>query len=638
MKTLLTFVILFSAFSIFSQSKKINDEVSFYSDPEIKENCSGEIKFNPLIHQNSDFASMNLFPAFIWPFETNYESGHLVVNYVDDQSGGTIKDYEGKTWAYNGHNGTDISLYHFRDMDRFVKATAAASGVVEEIVFNNNDRNIACSGSNNYILIRHNDGSYAYYYHVMKKSITVKKGEYVNQGDVIGYVGSAGCSTEAHLHFESGRFINGSWVKQDPWNGSFNTAPSLWQSQNIYVGDRGFKAFTMGVFTNSNVGNINAPSETELKEGIYQPNTVSGYEPEIGMWLLAQGINSGKQVKFEFRKPNGTLFISTGFFISSNVQNGRYYWAPNFNPGISETGNWYARVLYDGVEQMRVYFNVQLLTSNRPRLYPAAAKCFRRSLLVQKDTLRVRPVRSNMEYELVNAPSNVTLTNDSILTIGAFTQTFREYTFKVIASMGGSTSLRDTMLYKLIDTTKNIFPGNGIVSLELIGKMEGFWNGSTMVEDTVTVELRAPLTPYNLVDSYKVKLDNKGYGIANFLNASSGIYYYIVVKHRNSIETWSKTTQQFNYGFPLKYDFTTSKTKAYGDNMKFKGGDYCFYSGDTNQDGIVDVSDVSKVENDTEGFIWIYTSADLDGDQSVDASDIAIVENNATIQASLIRP
>ena len=638
MKTLLTLLVFLIATSLNSQSKRINDEVSVYSDPEIKENCSGEIKFNPLIHENSNFASMNMYPEFIWPFDTELDNGHLIVNYVDDQSGATIKDYEGLEWAYNGHNGTDISLYHFRDMDRFVKTIAAASGVVEEIVFNNNDRNIACSGNNNYILIRHDDGSYAYYFHVMKKSITVKRGEYVNQGDVIGYVGSAGCSTEAHLHFEPGRFVNGTWDNRDPWQGAFNHSASLWQDQYNYVGYTDFKVLTMGVYTNSNVGNINAPTEQELKEGIYQPNTISGYEPEIGMWVLAQGTYTGKQVKFEFRKPNGTLFTSTYFYVYDNVQNGRYYYAPDFNPGISETGNWYARVLFDNVEQKRVYFNVQLLTSNRPKLYPVAAKCFRRSLFVQKDTLRVRPVRSNMQYDLVGAPSNVTLTNDSILNIGAFTQTFRETTFKVIASIGGSTTLRDTMLYKLIDTTKNIFPGNGIASLELNAKIEGFWNGTDMVEDTVTVFLRNALSPYNIADFYKVKLNDNGYGIANFIYANPSNYYYIVLKHRNSIETWSKTSQQFINGFPIDYDFTTSKTKAYGDNLKLKSGEYCLYSGDTNQDGIVDGADVSRVENETEGFHALYTAADLDGDQSVDASDISIVENNATIQAVLIRP
>ncbi|HMS64591.1 MAG TPA: peptidoglycan DD-metalloendopeptidase family protein [Ignavibacteria bacterium] len=639
MKTLLTFLILITVSSLISQTKMINDEVMSFSDPNLKENCSADIKFDPAIHQNSGFAEMNLYPAFTWPFVDDLDDGNVLSNYIDHQSGSGISDYEGGEWAYSGHRGTDICVYNFRAMDRFVKVIAAASGVVEQIVFNNYDRNTSCTGNANLVLIRHNDGSYAYYYHFMKRSVTVRVGEYVNQGDVLGYIGSSGCSTDAHLHFEPGRFVDGDWEHRDPWNGTNNSLPSLWQSQSSYLGNRTFKAFDMGVYTASLVANdISVYPTAEMKEGIYQPNTISGYESKIGVWVLLQGNYTGKQVRFEIRKPNGSLFDDTYFYLNDYEQYSKYVWPPLFNPGISETGNWYARVLYDNVEKMRVYFNVQLLTSNRPRLYPAAAKCFRRSLFVQKDTLRVRPVRSNMQYDLVGAPSNVTLTNDSILNIGAFTQTFRETTFKVIASIGGSTTLRDTMLYKLIDTTKNIFPGNGIASLELNAKIEGFWNGTDMVEDTVTVFLRNALSPYNIADFYKVKLNDNGYGIANFIYANPSNYYYIVLKHRNSIETWSKTSQQFINGFPIDYDFTTSKTKAYGDNLKLKSGEYCLYSGDTNQDGIVDGADVSRVENETEGFHALYTAADLDGDQSVDASDISIVENNATIQAVLIRP
>lgn len=97
-----------------------------------------------------------------------------------------------------------------------------------------------------------------------------------------------------------------------------------------------------------------------------------------------------------------------------------------------------------------------------------------------EDVLRVRPVRSNMQYDLVNAPPEVTITQDSILNIGSFSQTFRVRDFKVIASIGGNSALRDTMLYKLIDTTNNNASGNGIESLELNAKIEGFWDGSTI--------------------------------------------------------------------------------------------------------------------------------------------------------------
>ena len=51
-----------------------------------------------------------------------------------------------------------------------------------------------------YVTINHNDGYSSLYAHMTNYVVSV--GDYVNQGDVIGYVGTTGWSTGAHLHFE----------------------------------------------------------------------------------------------------------------------------------------------------------------------------------------------------------------------------------------------------------------------------------------------------------------------------------------------------------------------------------------------------------------------------------------------------
>lgn len=640
MKLILTVLIFLSCIQAQSQVKKIGENlfISEDSHSEDSHNCGAEIKFNPEIHENFTGPYDGAATTFIWPFSQALDAGVVIVNYVDDLSGSGIKDYNDNDWSYNGHNGTDIALHDFRNMDRFYAIKAAAAGTVVELTINNFDRSAGLGSGlpSNTVCIKHADGTYAYYFHMMKRSALVKLGEYVLQGQIIGYVGSSGNSSDAHLHFEPGSFTNGSWNNRDPWQGTYNHLPSLWQSQYAYVGFRDFILHDMGVYTKGLVGGDMANTPDYFQERIITPNSVSGYEDKIGFWALVQGNYTGKQIRLEIRRSDGTLFDDTYFYLSSQTQYGRIWWTPDFNPGISVTGDWYVRLLYDNTEKGRYFFNVQLLTSNRPKMYPVAAKCFRKSIFVQRDTLRVRPVRSNMQYDLVNAPPEVTITQDSILNIGAFTQTNRERDFKVIASIGGNSVLRDTMLYKFIDTTKANTSGNGIESLELRAKIEGFWNGSTMESDTVTVIIRASLNPYNRVDSAKVVLNSAGYAIANFFDISPGIYYYIVVKHRNSIETWSKTAQQFNLGYPISYDFTTSKTKAYGDNLILKSGEYCFFSGDLNQDGIVDASDLSNVENDLGRFG--YRVSDVDGDIYVDAGDVSIVENNAARGAILIRP
>ena len=57
-------------------------------------------------------------------------------------------------------------------------------------------------GFGNYVIIDHGDGVYSYYAHMYADTITVFAGDTVEQGQVIGKVGTSGNSTGPHLHFE----------------------------------------------------------------------------------------------------------------------------------------------------------------------------------------------------------------------------------------------------------------------------------------------------------------------------------------------------------------------------------------------------------------------------------------------------
>ena len=58
------------------------------------------------------------------------------------------------------------------------------------------------SSYGNYILIDHLDGTSTLYAHLNTGTLKVKKGDVVNQGDIIAGVGTTGVSTGYHLHFE----------------------------------------------------------------------------------------------------------------------------------------------------------------------------------------------------------------------------------------------------------------------------------------------------------------------------------------------------------------------------------------------------------------------------------------------------
>jgi len=86
------------------------------------------------------------------------------------------------------HNGIDISTGRAGDA-----VVAAANGQVVSV---NSDP----TGYGNYIIIRHRHGHYTRYAHLL--SSRVRLGQRVQQGEVIGHIGSTGMSTGPHLHFE----------------------------------------------------------------------------------------------------------------------------------------------------------------------------------------------------------------------------------------------------------------------------------------------------------------------------------------------------------------------------------------------------------------------------------------------------
>ena len=167
--------------------------------------------------------------------------------------------------------------------------------------------------------------------------------------------------------------------------------------------------------------------------------------------------------------------------------------------------------------------------------------------------------------------------------------------------------------------------------------IEGFYNGNSMTADTVNVELHSSIYPYSLVDQTKVLLNSSGSGNGKFYNSNNSTPYYIVVKHRNSIETWSSSPQVF-INNSLTYDFTTSSNKAFGNNLKLVNGNWCIYSGDVNQDGVVNFNDVDMVYNNNISGNRGYYTTDITGDNYTDISDLTLVFINKISGITKKRP
>ncbi len=175
--------------------------------------------------------------------------------------------------------------------------------------------------------------------------------------------------------------------------------------------------------------------------------------------------------------------------------------------------------------------------------------------------------------------------------------------------------------------------------------IEGFYNAGSdgmNISDTVRIYLRNNSSPYGIVDSAKSVVNAATLtGSFLFSNAPAGTYY-LQVKGRNCIETWSKAGgESFNPGAVFSYDFTNSITQAFGSNMTQVDNSpvrFAIFSGDVNQDGTVDATDVSTVDNDASNFVSGYVVTDLTGDDFVDGTDFAIADNNAAGFVSVVTP
>ena len=148
---------------------------------------------------------------------------------------------------------------------------------------------------------------------------------------------------------------------------------------------------------------------------------------------------------------------------------------------------------------------------------------------------------------------------------------------------------------------------------------------SSALCDSITVELHNATSPYALAYTQTVVLGITGTVTVTFPSATNGNSYYVVVKGRNILETWSATAVMFTGGAA-----SNSFATAFGGNLGLVGATPVIYSGDIDHDEEILPGDYN---------IWLLSNAagdvgyfpsDLDGDGEVLPADYSIwLVNNA---------
>jgi len=210
----------------------------------------------------------------------------------------------------------------------------------------------------------------------------------------------------------------------------------------------------------------------------------------------------------------------------------------------------------------------------------------------------------------------------------------------------------NTVGLPLFDLSMNERVANGIVdmgayeyhsTIRLTTFLQGYYTGTGMmnsvmqnqnyiptqgalVTDDIQIELRPSGNSSVVAATTICRLATNGETTCSF-NPLSG-NYYVVVKHRNSIQTWSASPISIGSS-PIPLTFSTSPSQAFGNNLiATAAGIYALYSGDLNQDENIDLLDLSLLENDILNFQSGYLPADINGDGNVDLLDSPVVEDN----------
>lgn len=132
----------------------------------------------------------------------------FIQQYVDRDPGPGAQDYTCQGLSYDGHKGTDFALATHAQMAEGVDVIAAAPGVVRgtrdgmaDIVFEARmEATLDGRDCGNGVAIRHENGWETQYCHLRRGSITVRTGDEVARGDVLGQVGLSGRTQFPHVH------------------------------------------------------------------------------------------------------------------------------------------------------------------------------------------------------------------------------------------------------------------------------------------------------------------------------------------------------------------------------------------------------------------------------------------------------
>ncbi|MEN6317664.1 MAG: M23 family metallopeptidase [Syntrophaceae bacterium] len=246
----------------------------------------------------------------------------FIMHYIDLDPGDAEIDYGCGRQTYNKHDGIDFGISDIEVMNRGIPVIASAGGVVMKVRDGVVDRlvqdqkqkdNVKKVECGNGLIVDHGNGWQSQYCHMRNHSITVKKGDQVEKGTVLGMVGASGLASFPHVHFTvryQGKVV-------DPFIG-ITTASGckverhpIWDKTPDYVPTGLIRAGFAP----------KPPSQTQLWQGEFtsKKSKLSDMHAII-FWVHLYGVLRGDKEHFTLIAPDNRVMIDNEKLLKKNYR------------------------------------------------------------------------------------------------------------------------------------------------------------------------------------------------------------------------------------------------------------------------------------------------------------------------------
>jgi len=252
----------------------------------------------------------------------------FVMLYPDVDPGDGAIDAGCGDQTYNTHAGTDFAVANLQRLEEGVEVLAVADGTVLRSRDGVSDRRlrtpeeinaIAAQGieCGNGIVIDHGNGWEGQYCHLKQGSLTVKPGDRVSQGQVIGQVGVSGKTTFPHVDLTvryNGTVIN-PFSGQPAAAGCQVEAQPIWQTTLAYEGtgivELGFAD--------------RPPSIDDLWDGTFANPWIRTNAEVLLFWAHYYGVQAGDVERYRLIDGAGTVVTEYEQTIAADQRDGFSY-------------------------------------------------------------------------------------------------------------------------------------------------------------------------------------------------------------------------------------------------------------------------------------------------------------------------